>query len=453
MDTRVAPGLDQESRGVTGQEPLGASAGHPNALSEADRAAHAWFRFVLSFPPHLVRHYLQRFCVGPQHLVLDPFCGTATSLVECRKLGIGGVGIEAHPLLHFVSRVKVDWTPDPAGLRSHAALVAQRALRVLTEQGLQDVPGAGSVPPHRYRLRTLPHEATALLLKDSISPLPLHKVLVLLDQLEGLRDERYDQHERLALAHALITTIGNLRFGPEVGLGAVKGDAPVIAPWLQQVDRISEDLCALREGQHPQATVLQGDARHCSALLPPQSIDAVFTSPPYPNEKDYTRTTRLESVLLGFLRSPSDLRALKRSLLTSNSRSVYSGDEGDEQWSSIDPGVTLLARRIEQRRLALGRTSGFERCYARVTRRFFGGMARHLADLRLALRPGALLGYVVGEQASYFQELIHTGQHLSRIAEALGYEALGLDLFRERRASKTGARLREEVVVLRWPGG
>jgi hypothetical protein len=89
--------------------------GADNTLSVQDRAAHDWFRFELSFPPHLVRHYLQRFCVGPQHLVLDPFCGTATSLVECRKLGIGGVGIEAHPLLHFVSRVKVDWTPDPRG--------------------------------------------------------------------------------------------------------------------------------------------------------------------------------------------------------------------------------------------------------------------------------------------------------------------------------------------------
>ena len=34
--------------------------------------------------------------------------------------------------------------------------------------------------------------------------------------------------------------------------------------------------------------------------------DAVITSPPYPNEKDYTRTTRLESVLLGFIRTKQD---------------------------------------------------------------------------------------------------------------------------------------------------
>ena len=52
------------------------------------------------------------------------------------------------------------------------------------------------------------------------------------------------------------------------------------------------------------------------ALLAPESIDAVITSPPYPNEKDYTRTVRLESVLLGFLDDRESLRAVKRDLVT-----------------------------------------------------------------------------------------------------------------------------------------
>lgn len=32
-----------------------------NKLYPEDRAIHEWYRFVLSFPPHLVRDYLQRF--------------------------------------------------------------------------------------------------------------------------------------------------------------------------------------------------------------------------------------------------------------------------------------------------------------------------------------------------------------------------------------------------------
>ena len=75
-----------------------------------------------------------------------------------------------------------------------------------------------------------------LLLKDSISPLPLHKTLALLDAIEGRRDERFYHHERLALAKALIGSIGNLHFGPEVGVRNPKDDAPVTGSWLDAVD-------------------------------------------------------------------------------------------------------------------------------------------------------------------------------------------------------------------------
>src|SRR5216684_1223024 len=87
-----------------------------NRLWPAERAAHDWYRFVLSFPPHLVRTYLDRFGVTAGQCVLDPFCGTGTTLVECKKLGIASVGIEANPMGFFASSVKTDWTPDPDGL-------------------------------------------------------------------------------------------------------------------------------------------------------------------------------------------------------------------------------------------------------------------------------------------------------------------------------------------------
>lgn len=88
-----------------------------------------------------------------------------------------------------------------------------------------------------------------------------------------------------------------------------------------------------------------------------------------------------------------------------------------------------------------------------MTKLYFGGMARHLADLRRALRPGAHLAYVVGDQASYLRVMIRTGQLLADIAKSLGYEVVSLDLFRTRLATATKEQLREEVIVLRWPAG
>jgi len=79
--------------------------------------------------------------------------------------------------------------------------------------------------------------------------------------------------------------------------------------------------------------------------------------------------------------------------------------------------------------------------------------ARYLRESRRVLRPGAQLAYVVGDQASYLRVMIRTGQLLAGIAESLGYEVVSLDLFRTRLATATKEQLREEVVVLRWPGG
>ena len=430
------------------------SAPELNRLRPEDRAVHDWYRFVLSFPSHLVRDYLATFGVDATQRVLDPFCGTGTTLVECKKLGIPSVGIERNPMAGFASRAKVDWSVDPEALVSHAGEVARRTLEGLRSEGIDDLGVAplfqtGGRPT--AALRTLPPDRLGLLLKNSISPLPLHKTLVLLDTLERHRDDALHAPEKLALAAALVSEIGNLHFGPEVGVGKVQEDAPVVSPWLERIRRMADDLAALRARAGAEATVHLADSRAAEELLEPSSIDAVITSPPYPNEKDYTRTTRLESVLLGFIRSKQELRGLKQGLVRSNTRSVYKAD-ADDAIVAEHEGIQRIARRIEQRRIEQGKTSGFERQYARVTKLYFGGMVRHLSGLRSRLRPGARLAYVVGDQASYLRVMIRTGRILGELAQSLGYELTAIDLFRTRLATASRQQLREEVVRLRWPG-
>jgi hypothetical protein len=437
--------------------------GDQNKLAPEDRPAHDWYRFVLSYPPHLVRDYLDQFGIGPRHCVLDPFCGTGTTLVECKKLAIPSMGIEANPFACFAGQVKTDWSIDPDGLTRHATKIADEVLAQLDAVAISDEPctddddtplfKTATAPAKRNmeKLRGLPADIMKLLLTGSISPLPLHKTLTLLDGLTANTSTPYQKHEMLALAKALVFSISNLHFGPEVGVQPPKPDASVIAPWLRGVKTIAKDLRELSPTQHTPAVVNFGDAREPARYAAPRSIDAVLTSPPYPNEKDYTRTTRLESVLLGFISSKADLRALKKQLVRSNTRSVYMEDD-DDKWIADHPEIQGIAKAIEERRLALGKTSGFERMYHRVAKLYFGGMARHLASLRPVLRRGAQLAYVVGDQASYLRVMIRTGRLLAEIAEGLGYKLNRIDLFRTRLSTTTKEQLREEVVVLKWPG-
>jgi len=425
--------------------------GRRNLLLAQDHAVHDWYRFVLSFPAHLVRHYLDRFGVKSTQRVLDPFCGTGTTMVECKKHSVPSVGIEANPMAYYASRVKTDWKVNPDELLDHAGKVADCATDRLGSNGIEEETFFKISPRRIPVLRSLAPEQAGLLLKGSISPLPLHKALVLLEVLAELREDALWDHERIALAKVVVETASNLHFGPEVGVGEKKPDAPVVYVWLKAVRSMADDLREVGHLARVPSAVHYGDARQIETMLKPESVDVVITSPPYPNEKDYTRTTRLESVLLGLIQTKADLRSLKKGLVRSNTRGVYVEDD-DDRWVSDHPEIQRIAEQIEARRIELGKTSGFERLYARLTKLYFGGMTRHLDVLRPILRPGARLAYVVGDQASYLRVLIRTGKILGEIAESLGYDVVGRDLFRTRLSTTTREQLREEVLLLHWRG-
>ncbi len=196
--------------------------GAANRVKPSDLAAHDWYRFVLSFPPHLVRDYLARFALNSGQTLLDPFCGTGTTVVEARKLGFPSVGLEAHPMAHFATSVKLDWSPDPEELFRLANRAADAALSRLKRGGLSEAcllfpfePGVvyGSAESQLLRL---PEDSEKLLLANSISPIPLHKCLVLLESIQQQIPPVYRRQALLALARTAVDTASNLHFGPEV---------------------------------------------------------------------------------------------------------------------------------------------------------------------------------------------------------------------------------------------
>src|SRR5438034_11094975 len=98
----------------TTMSPHKARNGAINTLQKEDLPIHGWYRFVLSYPPHLVRQYISAFGLTRSDLILDPFCGTGTTLVEAKKRGFPSMGCDAHPFAALVSRVKTNWDLDPA---------------------------------------------------------------------------------------------------------------------------------------------------------------------------------------------------------------------------------------------------------------------------------------------------------------------------------------------------
>lgn len=455
-------------------EPSGPEYVVKNQLQPADRAIHGWYRFVLGYPPHLVREYLRAFDADPDRdWVFDPFCGTATTPVEARLRGFSTLSTDANPISILATRVKLSWDIDLDEIRSRLDDVLELGAACLRRVRLTPVPEVDNqlilfgpqLPKreaHDTRLTAdnfdpnalLPPETAALIPNGFISSKPLIRVLALRFAIQKV----VHQHDirdfmALALANTIVTTAGNVGFGPEVYRLPPRDDADVLGAFAGTVTRMISDLQAVLAKQSrpfPPAHVFNDDARTLLSVDGYPPIGIVITSPPYPNEKDYTRSTRLESVLLGLITTKQELRTLKSSLLRSNTRNVFAGDDDDTCINDI-PSVIRVAEEIEKRRLQLGKTSGFERLYHRVTRLYFGGMYRHLAALLPKLRPGARCGYVVGDQMSYFRVHIRTAQLLADVAIKAGYEVEGINLWRTRRSTMTGQDLEENVLILRRP--
>ena len=408
-----------------------------NKLRVEDSSIHDWYRFVLSFPPHLVQQYLETFCVDQTSFVLDPFCGTGTTNVECKKHGVSSWGIEASPLTHFVSKTKCVWANDTFNFLNTAKQIALAAARTINSLS---------------KPRTLSEEQTSLILKNSICEQPLSSTLVLRDSIRAANSP-FEDYYLLALAKHIVYSYSNLKFGPEVGISRKKKESvDVVEIWLSEIERMETDLEYWKHHSSTFADISLGDARSIPKRDYIGKVDCVITSPPYPNEKDYSRTTRLESVILGFIKTKDDLRNIKKGFIRSNSKNVYRNDN-DAQYISNIGSINELSNKIEERRLELGKTSGFERLYASVVKQYFGGMARHLSELKPYLRKGASLAYVVGDQASYFQIPIRTSTLLGEVAESIGgYKVDRIDTFRKRFATSTETWLNEDVLVLKYKG-
>lgn len=67
---------------------------------------HSLCSYLGCFPPHVPRTLLQRLPQGPG-VILDPFCGSGTTLLESHLLGRACVGIDLNPLAVALSTAKI----------------------------------------------------------------------------------------------------------------------------------------------------------------------------------------------------------------------------------------------------------------------------------------------------------------------------------------------------------
>jgi len=427
-----------------------------------DSSIHRWYRFVLAFPDRLVTEMCERFNAAQGDIVLDPFCGTGTTLVECQKMGLNAIGLEANPACVFASRVKITWDVDTAQLRVALQEIVERVRPICDELTFSAQPlfvDAFNADNSKKRLLANSPEgqyfvSSGMLKRGWLSEIPFYKVLALLEEIKALEAEgKIKDALRLALVAILVETASNVSFGPEIYVSGHKDDVDVLGAFRDKVEMMISDLETM-QAAFPvgQSLVLSGDARECARVLTQndvQRVDFVITSPPYPTEKDYTRQTRLELVFLGYVYDTESLQRIKRAMVRSHSKGIYKSDS-DGKWVANVPEVRAIADELRVK--IRDKTYGFAKLYPRIIEEYFGGMYRHLRSLNETLISGGRCAYVVGDQRTYLQTHTPTGKILSILAEQIGFEVEDVLVWRVRKGTTgSGREIEEQIVILRKP--
>ena len=409
----------------------------------ADKGAngeiHGWYRSILGYPGQVVSNLLDEFVPSEKSVVLDPFCGAGTTLVECMKRGVKTIGIDASPASCFVSRVKTTWSVDPCSLRGAINRVCESMPKWLRRNRILK-----SDPAYQYL------QSAGMIARGWISESPLLKVLAIKTTIANLRacgDEK--NALRLALLSELVYNASNVKFGPELFCGPTKPDVDVLHGFRMRAEKMADDLLQVAELKSHQPNVILGDARQCDDALRAQGLNhitAVICSPPYPAEHDYTRNGRLELVLLEHVIDRESLRLIKRRMIRSHTKGIFKGDNDGSAVQSF-PVIRRLVNEIQKR--VRTKTHGFAELYPTVVSEYFGGMARHLRALHSQLKPRSICAYVVGDQASYLQTHIHTARILETIAKDSGYTSIGIRHLRSRWSTTTSRSIDENILLLR----
>lgn len=402
---------------------------------------HEWYRLVLGYSDHLVSNLLDEFAIRPGMAVVDPFCGSGTTSVECMKRGVHSWAIDANPSSCFAAKVKTNWNLNAADITAATPTVIRSARALGRETNLlrkdatyNYIKKAGMIGRGWISRKAL-YEGIALKLsiKRHVPIGPTRDLMM------------------LAAMNEFVHTASNVKFGPELYCSKSPSKRDILSAFASKLASMLSDIDIAKNYTLAECNIYNGDSRSCKSCIPkppPRGFDAIISSPPYPTEHDYTRNARLELAYLEAVQDLDSLRAIKKTMVRSHTKGIYSTDSDSDHVVDL-PVIADLVKIIDER--ASQKSHGFARLYSRVLREYIGGMRLHFRSILPLLRSGARAAYVVGDQASYLQVPIPTAKLLGIVAEKEGFKLLEIRKWRHRWVPSSKSYLDENILIMEAP--
>ena len=382
-----------------------------------------WYPYMQDFSGKFVYEMFNRFHITPEHKVLDPYCGSGTTLLTAKLLGIDSTGIDFNPFCCFISKVKTNWEIPPNELQQQARRLLGKisSIRVLSDSRIE--------PPKMPNLDRW------------MAKKIVYKVLAIKNLIYDIQDENIKDFFLLALA-SILREVSNITLALNVTINSIKTDAPVFSIFANKVHKMVEDYRQVRLSiEKPGSTqVFRKDSRHIDLE---EVFDFVITSPPYPNDIDYVNQTRMELFFLDLITNKNEFRDLKRGMITSDAIYYVWAKNNSELVEDI-PEITGIVKRMKESY----KNKGWGWDYPKMVSEYFGDMLLSLDSLYDVMAPGGYCVYVVGDAA--FNGIKIPADNLIKVlAEKVGFSNCIVERSRSRSASSHRIPLRESLVIFR----
>lgn len=250
---------------------------------ESAMLTHGIHPYPAKYIPELPREIIKE-CTKARNTVLDPFCGSGTTLLEASLLGRKSVGIDSNPIAVLAAKAK---TTSLSEDELNKIPVIINELSELEYSAVHQ----GWVPS----VKNLEHWFQT----NMILELSWLKEYILLNSEGNLRDFL------LCIFSSIIVTVSNQESNTRyaaIDKGLMDGYA--IAVFVKKLHTMYPRIKAVSECQNVirnRPCLICGDTGGVGAAqIPDNSIDIIITSPPYANTYDYYLYHKWRMVWLGY---------------------------------------------------------------------------------------------------------------------------------------------------------
>ena len=413
-----------------------------NFSTNLDKPIHRWFDIKEGYSRDLIINLINRFDVRKKELILDPFCGSGTTLLAAKEKGIDGIGFEINPFLAFLTKVKLNnyTNKDILGLE----LAFKKIEKMESKKSLISSPKL-SISKKLFG----PRLKTILAIKEYISRVPKNQIkdllnICFLSILEDCSTSKKD---------------GN-------GLKYPRNKIPkkVRPTFIEKLNQIIDDLKSTKNWRN-KSFVFENDVRKLEDILKnkidstatdllngfninnfntfKEKVSLVVFSPPYMNCFDYTEVYKVELWFGDFIKNYGELKNLREATLSSHLNQTLT-----ERKKLDNEYVKIFTEAIGEKEL-------WNKKIPFMIQGYFEDMWLVLKGIYRLLAPKSHCVIVVGNSA-YGNIVIPTDLILGDLGLDIGFKSFKVEVARHLGTSsqqykKVNARdkLRESLVILK----